>query len=239
MILVEADGGVHSLPAAAHEVYDVSGAGDTAVAALAAALAAGVRLVDAALLANLAAGIVVGKIGTAVAHPGELSDALMQRDKGLSAKVQPLARALERIEHWRHHGLRIGFTNGCFDLLHAGHVTLLEQAREACDRLVVGLNSDDSVARLKGPTRPVQPVCSRSAVLAALSSVDLVVVFHEDTPLSLIEAMRPDVLVKGADYRLDQIVGADLVTSYGGKVILAELLPGESTTAIVRKLDVD
>jgi D-beta-D-heptose 7-phosphate kinase/D-beta-D-heptose 1-phosphate adenosyltransferase len=236
MILIEASGGVQTLPAAAHEVFDVSGAGDTAIATLAAGLAAGMSLLDAARLANLAAGIVVGKIGTAVTHAAELGDALIQQDHARAGKVQPLPRALERIAHWRHRGLRVGFTNGCFDLLHPGHVSLLTQARDACDRLIVGLNSDDSVARLKGPTRPVQPEAARAAVLASLASVDLVVSFPEDTPMALLEAVRPDVLVKGADYRVEEVVGAELVQSYGGAVVLAELSPGHSTTATIRKI---
>jgi D-beta-D-heptose 7-phosphate kinase/D-beta-D-heptose 1-phosphate adenosyltransferase len=236
MILIEASGGVHALPAASHEVFDVSGAGDTAIATLAAGLAAGMGLLDAARLANLAAGIVVGKIGTAVTHAAELGDVLIQQDHARAGKVQRLSRALERIEHWRHRGLRVGFTNGCFDILHPGHVSLLTQARDACDRLIVGLNSDESVARLKGPTRPVQPEAARAAVLASLASVDLVVAFPEDTPMALLEAIRPDVLVKGADYSVEEVVGADLVQSYGGSVLLAELAPGHSTTATIRKI---
>jgi D-beta-D-heptose 7-phosphate kinase / D-beta-D-heptose 1-phosphate adenosyltransferase len=132
--------------------------------------------------------------------------------------------------------LTIGFTNGCFDLLHPGHVALLAQARAACDRLVVGLNSDTSIARLKGPSRPVQPEAARAAVLASLASVDLVVIFAEDTPLALIEAIRPDILVKGADYRVEEVVGADLVQAYGGKVLLADLVAGHSTTATIKKI---
>jgi D-beta-D-heptose 7-phosphate kinase/D-beta-D-heptose 1-phosphate adenosyltransferase len=132
--------------------------------------------------------------------------------------------------------LKVGFTNGCFDLLHPGHVSLLEQARAACDHLVVGLNSDASVRRLKGDSRPIQAEAARAAVLASLASVSRVVVFGEDTPLTLIEALRPDVLVKGADYSVDQVVGADIVQSYGGRVVLAELSPGHSTTATVERL---
>jgi D-beta-D-heptose 7-phosphate kinase/D-beta-D-heptose 1-phosphate adenosyltransferase len=236
MMLVEASGAVHTLPAAAREVFDVSGAGDTAIATLAAALSARIALTDAALLANLAAGIVVGKIGTAVTYAAELNDALIQADHVHSGKVQPLSQALERIERWRHRGLKIGFTNGCFDLLHPGHVSLLTEARAQCDRLIVGLNSDASVSRLKGPSRPVNDEAARAAVLASLASVDLVVIFPEDTPLALLEAIRPDVLVKGADYTLEQVVGADLVKTYGGTVVLAELMPGHSTTATIRKI---
>ncbi len=235
MILVEAGGAVHLLPAAAREVYDVSGAGDTVIATLAAALAGGLSLIEAARLANLAAGIVVGKIGTAVTYASELGEALAEDAYG-HHKSRPLPRALEQVEHWRHRGLKIGFTNGCFDLLHPGHVALLAQARAACDRLVVGLNSDASVARLKGAGRPVQQEAARAAVLASLSSVDLVVVFAEDTPAALIEAIRPDVLVKGADYRVEEVVGADFVQSYGGTVVLADLIAGHSTTATIKKI---
>ena len=235
MILAEAGGAVHLLPAAAREVYDVSGAGDTVIATLAAALASGLSLIEAAQLANLAAGIVVGKVGTAVTYASELADALAEDEYG-HHKSRPLPRALEQVERWRLRGLKIGFTNGCFDLLHPGHVALLAQARAACDRLVVGLNSDASVARLKGASRPVQPETARAAVLASLSSVDLVVVFPEDTPMALIEAIRPDVLVKGADYRVEEVVGADFVQSYGGTVVLADLVAGHSTTATIKKI---
>jgi D-beta-D-heptose 7-phosphate kinase/D-beta-D-heptose 1-phosphate adenosyltransferase len=235
MILAEAGGAVHLLPAAAREVYDVSGAGDTVIATLAAALAAGLSLIEAAQLANLAAGIVVGKVGTAVTYASELADALAEDEHG-HHKSRPLPRALEQVERWRLRGLKIGFTNGCFDLLHPGHVALLAQARAACDRLVVGLNSDASVARLKGASRPVQQETARAAVLASLSSVDLVVVFPEDTPMALIEAIRPDVLVKGADYRVEEVVGADFVQSYGGTIVLADLIAGHSTSATIKKI---
>jgi D-beta-D-heptose 7-phosphate kinase/D-beta-D-heptose 1-phosphate adenosyltransferase len=235
MILAEAGGAVHLLPAAAREVYDVSGAGDTVIATLATALAGGLSLIEAAQLANLAAGIVVGKVGTAVTYASELADALAEDEYG-HHKSRPLPRALEQVERWRLRGLKIGFTNGCFDLLHPGHVALLAQARAACDRLVVGLNSDASVARLKGANRPVQQETARAAVLASLSSVDLVVVFPEDTPVALIEAIRPDVLVKGADYRVEEVVGADFVQSYGGTVVLADLIAGHSTTATIKKI---
>ncbi|HIP80131.1 MAG TPA: D-glycero-beta-D-manno-heptose 1-phosphate adenylyltransferase, partial [Kiloniellaceae bacterium] len=143
---------------------------------------------------------------------------------------------LEQAARWRRRGLRVGFTNGCFDLLHPGHVSLLQQAEAACDRLVVGLNSDASVRRLKGEDRPVQSEAARGAVLASLASVSRVVVFSEDTPLALIEALKPEVLVKGADYRLDQVVGADVVQGYGGRVLLAQLTPGQSTTATIERL---
>jgi D-beta-D-heptose 7-phosphate kinase / D-beta-D-heptose 1-phosphate adenosyltransferase len=235
MILVEANGGVHPLAAAAREVFDVSGAGDTVIATLAAGLAGGLSLIEAARLANFAAGIVVGKVGTAVTHASELREALADTEHA-DNKTRPLAAALEQVERWRARGLSVGFTNGCFDLLHPGHVALLAQARAACDRLVVGLNSDESIAHLKGTSRPIQPEAARSAVLASLASVDLVVVFAEDTPIALIEAIRPDVLVKGADYRVEEVVGADLVQSYGGKVVLADLVAGHSTTATIKRI---
>ncbi|MFQ3622188.1 MAG: D-glycero-beta-D-manno-heptose-7-phosphate kinase [Acetobacteraceae bacterium] len=237
MTLVEGpQGGIVShFAAEAKEVFDVSGAGDTAVATLAAGLAAGLKLATAARLANIAAGIVVGKIGTAVAREAELLEAIAPAT-GALRKVVTREAAAERVERWRRKGWRIGFTNGCFDLLHPGHVHLIEQARAACDRLVVGLNSDASVRRLKGPARPVQQEAARAAVLASLADVDLVTVFEEDTPEALIALLRPDLLVKGADYTLDRVVGADLVRSWGGRVMLADLLPGNSTTATIARL---
>ena len=237
MSLVLADGGVHHLPAEAREVFDVSGAGDTVVATMAASIAAGVPLVEAARLANVAAGIVVGKVGTAVAYGSDLVAALHHSDLvAADGKVLSLSAALETIERWRRRGQRIGFTNGCFDLLHPGHISLLAQARSQCDRLVVGLNSDDSVQRLKGPTRPIQSETARATVLASLASVDLVVIFDEDTPLELITALHPEVLVKGADYTVDQVVGADVVQRAGGKVVLARLEEGHSTTATIARM---
>ncbi|MFC7333998.1 D-glycero-beta-D-manno-heptose-7-phosphate kinase [Rhodocista pekingensis] len=225
------------LKAEAREVFDVSGAGDTVVATLAAALATGADLTDAARLANLAAGIVVGKVGTAVVRPDELRAALHRQDwEAGEAKCLGLDAAQERVARWRRKGWTVGFTNGCFDLLHPGHVSLLAQARAACDRLVVGLNSDASVRRLKGETRPVQGETARATVLASLADVDLVVIFEEDTPLRLIEALRPDVLVKGADYTVETVVGAGLVQSYGGRVLLADLVEGQSTTRMVGRM---
>jgi D-beta-D-heptose 7-phosphate kinase / D-beta-D-heptose 1-phosphate adenosyltransferase len=236
MVLVEKSGPVHALPAEAREFFDVSGAGDTVVATLAAALGVGLALPEAARLANTAAGIVVGKVGTAVVHASELASALGEEDGHPPRKVLALEPALDRIAAWRQQGLKIGFTNGCFDLLHPGHVSLLDEARASCDRLVVGLNSDASVRRLKGATRPVQSEIARAQVLASLAAVDLVTVFPEDTPLQLIEAIRPDVLVKGADYRIEEVVGGDLVQSYGGRVLLAQIKEGHSTTATIRKM---
>jgi D-beta-D-heptose 7-phosphate kinase / D-beta-D-heptose 1-phosphate adenosyltransferase len=220
----------------AREVFDVSGAGDTVIATLAVALAAGADLAQAARLANMAAGIATGKLGTAIVHPADLLGALQARDVLASeAKVMALESALERIQRWRASGERIAFTNGCFDLIHPGHVSLLSQARGAADRLIVGLNSDSSIRRLKGADRPVQNETARGIVLASLGAVDLVLLFDEDTPVELIRAIRPDILVKGADYRLEQVVGADIVQSYGGRIMLADLLPGHSTTGTIAR----
>jgi D-beta-D-heptose 7-phosphate kinase/D-beta-D-heptose 1-phosphate adenosyltransferase len=234
MTLVER-GGSHDIAAAAREVFDVSGAGDTVIATVAAGLAAGLPLLDAAEIANAAAGIVVGKVGTAVAYPDEIRAALEGLD-WRADKILNRQRAAEAVARWRAQGQRVGFTNGCFDLLHPGHIHLLKQARAACDRLVVGLNSDASVRRLKGNGRPVQAEAARATVLAGLADVDLVTVFAEDTPEALIAALRPDVLVKGADYTMETVVGAEFVRGYGGRVVLAELLPGHSTSATVAKL---
>jgi D-beta-D-heptose 7-phosphate kinase/D-beta-D-heptose 1-phosphate adenosyltransferase len=224
--------------AVAREVFDVSGAGDTVVAVLAAALGRGLPIADGIELANAAAGIVVGKMGTAVAYASELAAAFRAHDllQG-EVKVASADIIANRAKEWRAQGLRVGFTNGCFDLLHPGHVSLMRQAKAACDRLVVGLNSDASVARLKGPTRPVQSEASRAAVLASLATVDAVVIFGEDTPLELIKTVRPDVLVKGADYTVETVVGAEFVQSYGGKVVLAQLEDGHSTTATIARMN--
>ena len=236
MTLVARDSTPLHLPAEAREVFDVSGAGDTVIAVLAAALAVGADLPQAARLANTAAGIATSKLGTAVVHPADLLGALQARDVLASeAKVVGLESALERVQRWRSAGEKIAFTNGCFDLIHPGHVSLLSQARGSADRLIVGLNSDASIRRLKGKDRPVQNETARGIVLASMGAVDLVILFEEDTPIELIRAIRPDVLVKGADYRVDQVVGADVVQAYGGRVMLAELLPGHSTTGTIAR----
>jgi D-beta-D-heptose 7-phosphate kinase/D-beta-D-heptose 1-phosphate adenosyltransferase len=238
MVLVHADGGHAAVAAQAREVFDVSGAGDTVIATLALAHAAGRPLEEAMRIANAAAGIVVGKLGTATVGAEELEHAL--HAGGVDGMEGPaalgLAAALRRVGEWRAQGLRVGFANGCFDVLHAGHVSLLQAARRRCDRLVVALNADASVARLKGPSRPINPLPDRAAVVSALAAVDAVVAFEEDTPLELIHALRPDVLVKGADYTEDRVVGADLVRASGGEVVLVDLLPGRSTTGIAARL---
>ena len=221
----------------AREVFDVSGAGDTVVATLAAALAAGATLVQAAELANIAAGIVVGKVGTAVATHTEVLEALYAGEMlAADAKVVDVATALEHVQRWRRNGETVAFTNGCFDLVHPGHVSLLNQARAAASRLVVGLNADASVRRLKGPSRPIQGEAARATVLASFAAVDLVVPFVEDKPLRLLETLKPDVLVKGGDYDLSGVVGADIVMSYGGRVLLADLVPGASSSNIVSRV---
>ena len=237
MSLMTRDGAAEHLAAEAREVFDVSGAGDTVAAMFAVALGAGAGLADAARLANLAAGIVGGKLGTSVVHRDDLLRAIHASQWSVAeAKVLSLAGAADQAEQWRRSGLRIAFTNGCFDLLHPGHIALIEQARGACDRLIVGLNADDSVTRLKGAGRPIQPESARAQVLASLASVDLVVVFADDTPMALLEALRPDVLVKGADYSLDEVVGGDFVRGYGGTVLLADIAEGYSTTKTIAKM---
>jgi D-beta-D-heptose 7-phosphate kinase/D-beta-D-heptose 1-phosphate adenosyltransferase len=226
------------LPARAHAVADVSGAGDTMAAALAIALGCGASLPEAAALANAAAGIAVTKPGTAAVAHAELAAALHRHEwLTIDEKVADLETALARIAAWRSQGLRVGFTNGCFDLIHPGHVRLLARARAACDRLVVALNSDASVRRLKGPERPVQNETARATVMASIASADLVVLFEEDTPERLIQAIRPDVLIKGADYSLEQVVGADIVQAYGGSVALIPLEEGHSTSNTIRRIN--
>lgn len=230
--------GVEHLSSEAHEVFDVSGAGDTVVATLAASLAVGSSLLEAARLANVAAGIVVGKIGTAITDVSEIAATLRHQEPQISGelKVMPLEAAVEQVAVWRAQGERVGFTNGCFDLIHPGHVAILAKSRAACDRLVVGLNADQSVKRLKGESRPVQNEASRAAVMASLGSVDLVVLFTEDTPVKLIEALRPDVLAKGADYTINEVVGGDFVQSYGGEILLVDLEEGHSTTGTIEQM---
>jgi D-beta-D-heptose 7-phosphate kinase/D-beta-D-heptose 1-phosphate adenosyltransferase len=231
---------VRHFRAKARTVFDVSGAGDTTLAALGVALASGAALGEAVELALLASGVVVGKAGTAVVTPTELIEAeLAGRLAPAEAKLATLDRAVAEVARWRAAGLKVGFTNGCFDILHRGHVAYLDQARAWCDRLVVGLNSDASVRALKGDSRPVNSLESRALVLAGLSAVDLVAPFDANTPLALIEALRPDVLVKGADYTVAQVVGADIVQSYGGEVRLAAIVDGYSTTSAIARMTGD
>ena len=221
--------------ARAREVADVSGAGDTVAAVLAACVAKGLAWEESVGVANTAAGVVVGKMGTAPVTLAELRAAL--RENAENPKLYALPDLLEKVEDWRRKSETVVFTNGCFDLLHPGHVSLLRQSAAQGDHLIVGLNSDASVRRLKGPSRPIQDERSRAQLLAALYGVEAVVLFDADTPLELITAIRPDVLVKGSDYTEAAVVGADVVRAAGGRVFLAALTPGCSTTGIVRKID--
>ena len=231
------------IAARAREVFDVSGAGDTVIATLAACVAAGLAFGDAAAVANVAAGIVVGKLGTQPVQWPELEpvliDGLPYKPASGLWKVADVEEAVSRVSRWRQTKQRIVFTNGCFDLLHPGHVSLLHQARQLGDRLIVGLNTDASIRRLKGEQRPILPGPDRAAILSALEDVDMVVFFDEDTPLNLIAKLKPGVLVKGADYRLEEVVGREVVESYGGRVSLVEILEGHSTSAIARILSGD
>ncbi|MDP1618409.1 D-glycero-beta-D-manno-heptose 1-phosphate adenylyltransferase [Phenylobacterium sp.] len=228
---------VRHFPGVPKEVFDASGAGDTTLAALGLALAAKASMEDAVAFAMLASGVAVGKAGTAVVTPAELMEATLAAHMApAEAKVATPLRMADEVARWKAKGLRVGFTNGCFDILHKGHVAYLDQARSWCDRLVVGVNDDASVKRLKGEGRPVNDLESRAIVLAGLGSVDLVVPFEEDTPMKLIEAVRPDVLVKGADYSEDQVVGAAQVRAWGGEVKLAQIVQGFSTTAAISRM---
>ena len=240
VLIVPRGGEAASFDATAKRVVDVSGAGDTVVASFALALVSDAGIRNAARLANVAAGAVVAKKGTSQVTADELRNLLLSRPHfELQEKIKDMEAVGDCVAAWRRDGLTVGFTNGCFDLLHPGHVQLLCEARSHCDRLVIGLNSDASVKRLKGATRPVQPDAARSVVLAGLAFVDAVVLFADDTPIELITRIRPDILVKGADYRIDQVVGHEFVESYGGRVVLVDLLPDSSTTLIIDRLKAD
>ncbi len=249
MLLVERGGAALAVRSRAREVFDVSGAGDTVIAALALSHASGRSLEQSMHIANAAAGVVVGKLGTATADLHEVMEELDLTDQALDggadaeagqiAGLQSLARVQGLVARWKAQGLSVGFTNGCFDILHPGHVAILAAARASCDRLVVGLNSDASVARLKGPTRPVNTLAARAQVIAAIRHVDAVVGFEDDTPLELIRVLLPDVLVKGADYTPDQVVGRAEVEANGGRLVLARLVPDTSTTGTIRRIRAD
>jgi D-beta-D-heptose 7-phosphate kinase / D-beta-D-heptose 1-phosphate adenosyltransferase len=234
MTLVSAEGPTH-LPAEAREVYDVTGAGDTVIAVTAAGLALGLPMATAAGLANLAAGIVVGKLGVASVTPGELSHALHLRGKGGRGMVSE-AELLALVAEARRRDERVVMTNGCFDILHAGHVAYLEEAKTLGDRLIVAVNDDDSVRRLKGASRPVNPLEDRLAVLAGLAAVDWVVPFSEDTPERIIRSVVPDVLVKGGDYRPEQVAGGDCVIRAGGEVRILPFRSGRSTSGMIERI---
>jgi D-beta-D-heptose 7-phosphate kinase/D-beta-D-heptose 1-phosphate adenosyltransferase len=234
--MLEPGGSYHS-PARAREVFDVSGAGDTVIATLAASIAGGLKVTTAVDLANLAAGIVVAKVGTVPIAQHELIAALTPSSGIFAAeKILDLERVTLRAAEWRASGETIVFTNGCFDLLHVGHITLLEDCRRFGSKLILGLNSDASVARLKGPTRPIVSERERARVMAALAAVDAVVVFEEDTPMELIRSLRPNVLVKGGDYTIETVVGHEEVIASGGRVEIVPTVEGFSTTNIVKKL---
>jgi D-beta-D-heptose 7-phosphate kinase / D-beta-D-heptose 1-phosphate adenosyltransferase len=225
------------LPATAQQVFDVSGAGDTVIATLAAGLINGLSPLESLELANIAAGVVVGKVGTVPIDRKELLDALTNVAGSEQAhKICNPAQLMLKVNEWKKNKRKIVFTNGCFDLLHAGHVTYLEAAKKRGDKLVLGLNTDRSVSALKGPTRPVVNQDDRARVLAALESVDAVILFDEDTPLKLIKAIRPDVIAKGSDYTADQVVGGKEVLSWGGEIALIDLIAGRSTSNIISKL---
>jgi len=217
----------------AREVYDVSGAGDTVLSLCAAGLAAGLSVSATAELANLAAGIVVGKVGTATVTSAELLVEALKNDRNLHSKILSRKRLASVLDGHRCAGQKIIFTNGCFDLLHAGHVKYLQKARELGDLLVLGLNSDQSIRRLKGEKRPLLQQTERAQILSALDCVDYVTIFSEDTPLELIHLIRPDVLAKGGDYTAAEVVGREFVESYGGELILLEFEAGKSTTNII------
>jgi D-beta-D-heptose 7-phosphate kinase/D-beta-D-heptose 1-phosphate adenosyltransferase len=238
MLFLPDEGQPFRLPTVAREVFDVSGAGDTVVAVLATAAAAGAPMVDAIKLANHAAGIVVGKFGTATVSTKELEEAILPDSDYADAED---GRRLDWDEAiairamWASQNLTVGFTNGCFDILHPGHIGLINQAAAHCDRLIVALNTDQSVRRLKGSSRPLQNEGDRAFVMGAVKGVAAVVLFEEDTPYELIEALQPDLLVKGADYREEDVVGAELVKARGGKLLLVRLTEGKSTSNLVNK----
>ena len=233
ILLVPAQGSPRHVPAVRRAVSDVTGAGDTVVAVLAIALAAGADVGQAAEVANAAAGVAVGEIGAVSVQLAQIRDALTERNSG---KVLDRAELAARASTWLASGKRIVFTNGCFDLLHAGHLSLLHQAADAGDVLVVAINSDESVRRLKGEERPILPAVERAALLAAIECVDAVTVFDEPTPLEVLRVVRPAVLVKGQDYRPDAVVGRELVESAGGRVVLVPLVAGRSTSTLIERI---
>jgi D-beta-D-heptose 7-phosphate kinase/D-beta-D-heptose 1-phosphate adenosyltransferase len=228
---------VRHFPGVPREVFDASGAGDTTIAALGLALAANAPIEDAIQFAMLASGVAVGKVGTATVSPDEMVEASLSAHMATAEmKVATTERMVDEVARWRAKGLRVGFTNGCFDILHRGHVAYLNQAKTWCEKLIIGLNSDGSVRKLKGEGRPINDLENRAMVLAGLGCVDLVVPFGEETPIELILAARPDVLIKGADYTEDQVAGSAEVKSWGGEVRLADIVEGQSTTAAIARM---
>lgn len=236
MSLFPARGEAVHIPTVAREVFDVTGAGDTVISVLSLGLACGLTLADAAWLANVAAGIAVGKLGTSTVSPQEIVSEAGQGAGDSNAKIKNLDVLTHLIAKARERGKKVVFTNGCFDLLHVGHVKYLQKARELGDLLVVGLNTDASVRRLKGEGRPLIQESERAHILAALGCIDYVVLFDEDTPLTVIEALRPAVLVKGGDYSIENVVGREVVEANGGRVALIDFVDGRSTTRIIEKI---
>ena len=236
MTLIERDGPAQHLTASAQEVFDVTGAGDTVIAVMAGGLSAGLSMADAARYANHAAGVVVAKLGTASVTPEELEHAISDRDLDSFDRRPSEDEVLSRLAKCRAAGQRIVMTNGCFDLLHPGHIRYLQQAAKLGDLLIVAVNDDDSVRRLKGAGRPVNTVEDRMAVLAALEAVDFVLPFSEDTPERLIDLVAPDTLVKGGDYTVEQIAGHESVLARGGDVIILDFVPGHSTTEMIERI---
>jgi D-beta-D-heptose 7-phosphate kinase / D-beta-D-heptose 1-phosphate adenosyltransferase len=232
------DDETHHIAAAAKQVFDVSGAGDTVIATLAAGMMNGLSPLESLQLANIAAGVVVGKVGTVPISQHDLLEALTDQQSNVQAhKICDLAQLKSKVEAWKNAKQKIVFTNGCFDLLHAGHVTYLEAAKKRGDKLILGLNTDRSVSAIKGPTRPVVNESDRARVLAALESVDAVILFDEDTPLNLINAIKPNVIAKGSDYSASQVVGGREVESWGGEIALIDLVEGRSTSNIIKKMN--
>ncbi|OYY50522.1 MAG: bifunctional heptose 7-phosphate kinase/heptose 1-phosphate adenyltransferase [Methylophilaceae bacterium 17-44-8] len=228
----------HHLQATAQQVFDVSGAGDTVIATLAAGLMHCLSPLESLQLANIAAGVVVGQVGTVPITKHALIHALEdQRSNEQAHKICDLPELMEKVSLWKQANQNIVFTNGCFDLLHAGHVTYLEAAKKRGDKLILGLNTDRSVSALKGPTRPVVNENDRARVLAALESVDAVILFDEDTPLKLINAIQPHIIAKGSDYTADQVVGGNEVLSWGGEIALIDLVAGRSTSNMIKKMN--
>jgi len=237
LALILKDKPIEHFETKAREVYDVSGAGDTVVATMALAMAGGLSISDSSALANLAGSIVVTKTGTATTTQSELQSEIMKDQSRFSeSKIMSTKEITEVAKDCKNKNKKVGFTNGVFDLLHSGHLSSINQAKRNCDFLIVGINSDASVKRLKGDDRPIYSEEERALVLSALSNVDAVVIFNDDTPYDIIKTIKPDVLIKGSDYKVEEVVGYDLVQSWGGKVVLADLIENKSTTNTVEKL---
>jgi D-beta-D-heptose 7-phosphate kinase/D-beta-D-heptose 1-phosphate adenosyltransferase len=235
-LLLEKGGKPRLVPTVARQVYDVTGAGDMVLAMLAVARAAGASWAEAVALGNIAGGLEVERFGSVPVTPDEIVAELLNEDRGRSGKVRTSEDLLVDLKRLRATGKRIVFTNGCFDLVHVGHVKYFQFAKQQADVLVVAVNSDAGMRRLKGPTRPIIEEPDRIALLEELESIDYLVVFDEDTPIGLIEQVRPDVLVKGADYRKEDVVGGEFVESCGGRVALFPLVEGRSTSAMIRRI---